>query len=293
VWAVYFCGPDGEVCELRQVEEDVMDLGLKGKTAVVTGGGGAICGEIAKGLSEEGARVAVWDLDFQAAKKMVESLAAEPDDALAVECDVLDKKSVERAAEQTIGHFGTVDILINGAGGSRKEATTSPDLDFFDIGTEALSGVVSLNYLSAVIPSQVIGRLFAKKKAGVILNISSVAGFRPLTRSIGYCNGKAATNSFTQWLAVHMAQNYSPEIRVNAVAPGFILTEQNRFLLQDSETGRFTERGKKIVGFVPMARLGKPEEVVGAALWAVSERAGFVTGTVISVDGGFSVYSGV
>jgi NAD(P)-dependent dehydrogenase (short-subunit alcohol dehydrogenase family) len=270
-----------------------MDLGLKGKTAVVTGGGGAICGEIARGLSAEGARVAVWDLDFHAAQKKVESLAAGPDRALAVECDVLKRKSVEQAAERTITYFGTVDILINGAGGSRSEATTSPDLAFFDIDTEALTGVVSLNYLSAVIPSQVVGKLFAKRKAGVILNISSCAGFRPLTRSIGYSNGKAATNSFTQWLAVHMAQNYSPSIRVNAVAPGFILTEQNRFLLQDSETGGLTERGEKIVGFVPMARLGKPEEVVGAALWAVSEHAGFVTGAVISVDGGFSAYSGV
>jgi len=270
-----------------------MDMGLKEKIAVVTGGGGAICGEISRGLFSEGARVAVWDINLKAARKKVDSLAAGGDRALAVECDVLDRESVERAAERTIGHFGTVDILINGAGGSRREATTSADLAFFDIDKKALSDVVSLNDFSAVSPSQVIGKLFAKKKSGVILNISSVAGFRPLTRSIGYSNGKAATNSFTQWLAVHMAQNYSPSIRVNAVAPGFILTEQNRFLLQDPETGGFTERGKKIVGFVPMARLGKPEEVVGAALWAVSEHAGFVTGAVISVDGGYSAYSGV
>lgn len=270
-----------------------MDLGLDGKVAVVTGGGGSICGEIVKALSEEGARTAVWDLDLQAARAGVESLPGGAGEALAVQCDVLDRKSVERACERTVGRFGTVDILVNGAGGSRPEATTSPDLAFFDIGADDLSGVVSLNYLSAVIPSQVIGRLFAGKNAGVILNISSVAGIRPLTRALGYSNGKAATNSFTRWLAVHMAREYSPAIRVNAIAPGFILTEQNRFLLMDEETGGFTERGKKILGFVPMARLGKPEEIVGAALWVVSERAGFVTGAVVVVDGGFSAYAGV
>lgn len=147
--------------------------------------------------------------------------------------------------------------------------------------------------MSAVIPSQAVGRIFAGKKSGVILNISSIAGLQPLTCSIAYSNGKAATNNFTQWLSVHMAQNFSPGIRVNAIAPGFMLTEQNRFLLVDVKTGKLTERGKKIINFVPMGRLGDPKEIVGSALWLVSDHASFVTGAIIPVDGGFTAFSGV
>ncbi|MBA7525817.1 putative oxidoreductase UxuB [subsurface metagenome] len=212
---------------------------------------------------------------------------------LTVECNVLNKKNVDRALENTLKRFGTVDILINGAGGSKKEATTSPELEFFDIDPGSLNDVMKLNYLSAVIPSQAVGRIFAKRKSGVILNISSIAGIQPLTRAIAYSNGKAATNNFTQWLAVHMAKNFSSKIRVNAIAPGFILTEQNRFLLIDEKTQKFTERGKQIINFVPMKRLGNPNEIVGAALWLVSDSATFVTGAVVPVDGGFTAFSGV
>ncbi|HEB29283.1 MAG TPA: SDR family oxidoreductase [Spirochaetes bacterium] len=166
-------------------------------------------------------------------------------------------------------------------------------MDFFNIEPENLNKVMNLNYMSAVIPSQAAGRVFAEKRSGVILNISSIAGISPLTRAIGYSSGKAAMNNFTQWLAVHMAQNYSPEIRVNAIAPGFMLTEQNKFLLIEKDTGKMTERGKKIIGFVPMARLGNPAEITGAALWLVSDQASFVTGAVVPVDGGFTAYSGV
>jgi NAD(P)-dependent dehydrogenase (short-subunit alcohol dehydrogenase family) len=186
-----------------------------------------------------------------------------------------------------------VDILINGAGGSRKQTTTSPELSFFDIDPADMESVMAINYISAVVPSQAIGRVFAEKQSGVILNISSVAGISPLTRAISYSNGKAATNSFTQWLAVHMAKEYSPNIRVNALAPGFVLTEQNRFLLIDEETGNITQRGKDILKNVPAGRYGKPDEMLGAALWLVSEQAGFVTGAIIQVDGGFTAYCGV
>ena len=268
-------------------------VGLSGKVAVVTGGGGAICGAMAKALAEAGVAVAVWDRALPAARTVAGEIEGHGGRGVAVLCDVLDPDEVERATRDTVAAFGTIDILINGAGGSRKEATTAPDLSFFDIGAEALMQTVALNYAGLVIPSQAVGRLFAKRQAGVILNIASIAGMLPLTRAVGYSNGKAAAISFTQWLAVHMAQTYSPRIRVNAIAPGFVLTDQNRFLLTDEKTGEPTERGRQIIQSTPMGRYGEPEEMVGAALWLVSDSARFVTGTVIPVDGGFTAYAGV
>ncbi len=268
-----------------------MELGLKGKVAVVTGGGGALCGAIAEAFAAEGTAVAIWDLSLEAARRKAAALPSSPG-ALAVGCDVLDRDSVREALRRTLEHFGTVDILINGAGGSRREATTAPDLPFFDIPEEALEGVLHLNYFSAVIPSQEVGRVLARHGSGVIINISSVAGLRPLTRSISYSNGKAATNSFTRWLAVHMAREYSPAIRVNAIAPGFVLTEQNHFLMVE-DGGGYTERGRKVLEAVPMARFGEPVEIAGAALYLASEQARFVTGVVLPVDGGFSANPGV
>ncbi len=267
--------------------------GFNGKVAVITGAGGAICGAIARALSAYGASVAIWDLSEAAAQRQAKAIQAAGGSALAVTCDVLDRPAIEHAMQATLAEFQTVDILINGAGGSRRETTTAPDLSFFDMSSEALMKTIALNYSSAVLPSQAIGRLFAKQKHGVILNIASIAGIRPLTRAIGYSNSKAAVISFTQWFAVHMAQEYSPHIRVNALAPGFVLTEQNRFLLIDEKTGQPTERGRQIIRHVPMGRLAAPEEMVGAALWLVSDSASFVTGAVIPVDGGFTAISGV
>jgi NAD(P)-dependent dehydrogenase (short-subunit alcohol dehydrogenase family) len=237
--------------------------------------------------------VAIWDLSAAAGRAKLAALPPTRPPGLALACDVLDRESVRRALRETLSAFGTVDILVNGAGGSRAEATTSPRLSFFDIPAEALDGVLRLNYLSAVIPSQEVGRVFAEKKTGVILNIASVAGLRPLSRSIAYSSGKAATLNFTAWLAVHMAREYSPAIRVNAVAPGFILTDQNRFLLLEGEEGNLSERGKRILEMVPMRRLGSPEEIAGAVLYLVSEQARFVTGAVLAVDGGFAAEPGV
>ncbi|MBD3306839.1 SDR family oxidoreductase [candidate division KSB3 bacterium] len=270
-----------------------MDLQLAGKVAVITGAGGAICGEIAKAFASEGVCVAIWDVSFESACARRDEIRSAGGNALAVKCDATEKESVAFALKETLLEYGTVDILVNGAGGSRKETTTSDDLTFFDIDPEAMQAVLALNYLSAVIPSQAIGRLFAEKQAGVILNISSVAGICPVTRAISYSDGKAATNSFTRWLAVHMVQHYSPNIRVNAIAPGFMLTEQNRFLLIDAATGALTARGQQVIENVPVRRYGKAHEVVGAALWVVSEHASFVTGAVIPVDGGFTAFSGV
>ncbi len=266
---------------------------MESKVAVVTGAGGAICGEIAVALAREGASVAIWDISIDLASKKAEEICASGGRALAIECDATDRESVTTATNVVLTEYGTIDILVNGAGGSHKESTTSPYLEFFDIDSKAFKDAIFLNYMSAVIPSQVVGRIFASKRSGVILNISSIAGICPLTRAVAYSNSKAAVNSFTQWLAVHMAQNYASEIRVNAITPGFMLTEQNKFLLIDENTGQMTERGRKILANVPMARYGLPKEVIGAALWLVSDNASFVTGAIIPVDGGFTAYSGV
>jgi NAD(P)-dependent dehydrogenase (short-subunit alcohol dehydrogenase family) len=270
-----------------------LTAGLEGRAAVVTGAAGAICGAIADALADQGCKVAIWDLAAEAAEARAERIRARGGTALAAACDVLLPDRVRSALEATMAGFGTVDILINGAGGSRKEATTSPDMSFFDIELDKLMSTVAFNYAGAVAPSQAVGRVFAGKKRGVILNIASIAGLRPLTRAVGYSNGKAALVSFTQWLATHMAREYSPEIRVNALAPGFVLTNQNRFLLEDEKTGEPTARGRQVMASVPMGRYGRPEEMVGAALWLVSDAASYVTGAVIPVDGGFSADPGV
>lgn len=270
-----------------------LSLGLEGKTAVVTGAGGAICGAIARSMARAGAAVSVWDVDRERAHQTAAAIIGSGGSSIAVACDATRSAAVEEATERTLAALGAIDILVNGAGGSRKETTTSDELRFFDIEPDDMMRVVSLNYLSAVVPSQAVGRVFATQGRGVILNIASVAGLLPLTRAVAYSNGKAATVSFTQWLAVHMAQSYSPAIRVNAIAPGFVLTEQNRFLLVDEATSAATERGKQILRSVPMGRYGIPEDMVGTALWLVSDAAAFVTGAVVPVDGGFQAFSGV
>lgn len=207
--------------------------------------------------------------------------------------DVLNPESLQRANETIQAEFGIVDILINAAGGNHPAATTKPDLSFFDLPLDALRHVGDLNLLGTILPCQVFARGMAERGDGVILNVSSMNAFRPLTRIPAYSAAKAAVNNFTQWLAVHMAQNYSPRIRVNAIAPGFFLTEQNRFLLTDKVTGQLTTRGQTILTHTPMNRFGTPEDLLGATLWLISPAASFVTGVVIPIDGGFSAFSGV
>lgn len=264
------------------------------KTAVITGAGGAIGGQIALALTGAGTHVAIWDIAPDAAQRRADEInQLGGGRALAVACDVVSKESVGKALEATVDEFGTVDFLINGAGGGDKQTTTSEELSFFDIDPDHTRRVMDLNYLSAVIPSQAVGRLFAEKNSGAVVNITSVGGGLPLSRALAYSNGKAAADSFTRWLAVHMAQTYSPQIRVNAIAPGFMIMDQNRFLLVDEQSGELTSRGQTILQNVPMARFGDPHEVAGGVLWLLSDQATFVTGAVIPIDGGFTAYDGV
>ncbi len=270
---------------------DLFDL--KDKTIVITGGGGVLCGTMATELAKAGARVAVLDLMETAAAKVTEKINSAGGRAIAVKCNVLDKASLQTAHEKINAEFGKIDILINGAGGNKKEATTSPDLSFFDLPSEALQFVFNLNFIGTLLPSQVFGKEMAESGGGIILNISSMCAFSPLTKIPGYSAAKAAVSNFTQWLAVHVCQNYSKDVRVNAIAPGFFLTEQNRFLLTNEKTGDLTARGQTIIDHTPMGRFGQPEELVGTVIWLLSDAAKFVTGIVVPIDGGFSAFSGV
>jgi NAD(P)-dependent dehydrogenase (short-subunit alcohol dehydrogenase family) len=263
---------------------------VQGKVAVVTGGAGVLCAPICRALAEAGAHVAV----LGRRRQPVEALAAELGrDAIGLACDVLDRAALEAAARAVVDAFGRVDILINGAGGNRPQATTTPDLTLFDLPADAIRAVLDLNLLGTILPSQVFGRLMAGQQSGVILNISSMNADRPLTRIPAYSAAKAGVSNFTRWLAVHMAQEYGPNLRVNAIAPGFFLTEQNRFLLTDRDTGALTARGQVILAHTPQGRFGAPDDLLGAVLWLVSPASAFVTGIVVPVDGGFSAYSGV
>jgi len=275
-------------------EEYVKSLfDLSGQVAVVTGGGGVLCGALSRALGKAGVRVAVLDLFVEAADKVVASICAAGGEAIAVQCDVLSKPSIEAARDVVLGKYGRVDILINGAGGNKREATTSPEAPFFDLPADAVQWVFNLNFIGTLLPSQVFGKVIAAQGQGSILNISSMNAFRPLTNIPAYSAAKAAVSNFTQWLAVHMSQNYSTQVRVNAIAPGFFLTTQNRYLLQDEKTGKWTPRGQRVIDHTPMARFGDPDELVGTVLWLLSPSARFVHGVVVPIDGGFAAYSGV
>jgi len=266
---------------------------VRDKVVAITGGGGVLCGSIAGALGQSGAKVVVLDLKEDAALRVADDIGVAGGEALAVKCDVLTKDGLEAAKEKVNAKFGKIDILINGAGGNKKEATTSPELSFFDMPADAVRFVFDLNFSGTFLSTQVFAKDMAQTGEGVILNISSMSAFRPLTKVAAYSAAKAAVSSFTQWLAVHMCRNYSKNIRVNAIAPGFFLTEQNRFLLTDGKTGDLTPRGKTIMDHTPMGRFGQPEELIGTVLWLLSDAAKFVTGIVVPVDGGFSAFSGV
>jgi len=268
---------------------------VKGLNILVTGGAGVLCKTMACALVDHGANVAILDLNQQSATAAIQSFPNHrgAGRAIPVPCNVLQADSIKKAVEQSLAEFGTIDGLINGAGGNKPDASTDVTRAFFDLSPESLRWVFDLNLMGTILSSQIVGRYMAERKQGTILNISSMNAFRPLTRIPAYSAAKAGVSNFTQWLATHMAQEYSPAIRVNALAPGFFLTEQNRFLMTEKETGELTKRGRQVIDHTPMGRFGSPEDLIGATIWLMSPASSFVTGIVVPIDGGFSAYSGV
>jgi len=266
---------------------------LSGDVVVMTGGGGGLCSVMARAVAARGAAVAVLDLSGEAAVRAAEQIRSDGGAALPLACDVLDRAQLEQAAQDIASHLGAPTALVNGAGGNRPEATTGPERSFFDLPKEAIQWVFDLNFVSTFLACQVFGQAMAASGSGNIVNISSMNALRPLTRIPAYSAAKSAVSNFTQWLAVHMNQEYGPGIRVNAMAPGFFLTQQNRFLLLDAQSGELTDRGRTIIEHTPMGRFGEPDDLIGTLLWLLSDSSKFVNGVVVPVDGGFSAFAGV
>ncbi len=302
-----YCDRLRGVLKTNFTESIAMNLPLKvdlgGKVAVVTGGGGVLCGMMAEALALCGAKVAVLDLREEAAKKTADRICSLGGTAIGVAANVLEIDSLKKAESVVCETLGSCDILINGAGGNHPKGTTSKEylfpedlasakevLTFFDLSADGIKFVFDLNFLGALLPTQAFARKMAEKRSGCIINISSMNAFKPLTKIPAYSGAKSAVSNFTQWLAVHFSK---VNVRANAIAPGFFLSDQNRTLLTNPD-GSFTPRAEKIISHTPMARFGKPEELLGALLWLVDDNASsFVNGIVVPVDGGFSAYSGV
>ena len=265
---------------------------VRGRTVAITGGSGHLGRAMAAALAQSGAQVAILGRHAETSQAAADAIQFEGGSAIGIACDVMNRADLERGRTEIAQAFGPVDILINAAGGNSPAATTTAEQRFFDLDLEAAGHVFGLNFTGTFQSCQVFGRDMAERRQGCIVNIASMSGLRPLTRIPAYSAAKAAIVNFTQWLAVHMAQEYSPAIRVNAIAPGFFLTEQNRYLMLDVE-GKPTPRGKAIVDHTPMARLGEPSDLFGLLLWLVSPASSFVTGIVVPIDGGFSAYGGI
>jgi NAD(P)-dependent dehydrogenase (short-subunit alcohol dehydrogenase family) len=244
-------------------------------------------------LALAGANITLIVRDSVKALTLLPSDAVTNERFLVVAADVTDSASLRVARDQCLDRFSRIDALVNGAGGNLPDATTNAERRFFDLAEPALRAVIDLNLLGTILPCQVLAEPMARQGEGVIVNITSMNAMRPLTRIPAYSAAKAGVANFTQWLAVHMAQEYSPRIRVNAIAPGFFLTEQNRFLLTDRETDQLTPRGASILAHTPMGRFGETADLVGTLLWLLSPAAAFVTGVIVPVDGGFSAFGGV
>lgn len=275
---------------------------LRGRVCAITGGAGVLGACMVRCLADAGMRVAVLDIDLDAARRLAGDISDRTGAAvIGVQADVLSRESLQQAREEIRSGLGPVQALINGAGGNSPKATTrdeflagdsADDLSaaFFGLDIEGFRRVFDLNFIGTILPTMVLGEDLVRARKGAVLNISSMNSFRPLTRIPAYSAAKASVNNFTQWLAVHLAK---VNVRVNAVAPGFFLTAQNRFLLTDRDTGALTPRGGRILAGTPMGRFGQPEDLCGTMLYLLSDVSSFVTGTVIPVDGGFNAYSGV
>jgi len=276
------------------------ELNLKNKVAVVTGGAGVICSEMARSLAAQGVKTVVLDLNRDAAVKVAQEIEQEfKIKSIGLSASVLDKASLEEARKEIHEKLGEIDILVNGAGGNSPAATTKvekmdgsekPEDTFFGLQIEGFDKVFDLNFKGTVLPSMVFGADMIKRKTGVIINISSMNSYRPLTKVVAYSAAKSAVNNFTQWLSVHFAK---AGVRVNAIAPGFLLTNQNRFLMVDEKTGEPTPRGRKVINSTPMEQYCTPEELTGTLLYLASDLSKAVTGVIIPVDKGFSAFSGV
>ncbi len=275
---------------------------LKDKVSIITGGAGVIGTAMAKALSSAGVKVVILDLREDVAKSLASEISSETgNECMGIGSNVLDKDDLIRAKEKILKDFGKIDILINGAGGNSPDATTSLeeltsetknslDEGFFGLKMEGFKKVFDLNFIGTLLPTMVFAEVMVKNGRGSIVNISSMNSFKPLTKIPAYSAAKSAVNNFTEWLSVHFAKT---GVRVNAIAPGFFLTNQNRFLLVDENTGNLTDRGKKIISNTPMGKFGEPEDLQGTLLYLVSDISSFITGIVIPVDGGYSAFGGV
>ncbi len=265
---------------------------LEGKTAVITGGGGVLGGAMGEGLALAGVNVILAGIGIEKTKSNAEKIVAKGGKAVAVSMDVLDADGVRKTFAEIKKEYKTIDILINAAGGNMKGATIMPDQTIFNLDLAEFDKVTDLNFKGTVIPTLEVCKIMSEQKKGSVINITSMAAIRSITRVVGYSAAKAAVSNFTMWMAMEMARKYGDGIRVNAIAPGFFITSLNKSLLMEDD-GSLTERGQLVLGHTPMNRFGRPEELTGAVLFLGSDASSFVTGIILPVDGGFSSFSGV
>lgn len=266
---------------------------LEGKVAVITGGGGVLASEIGGGLSKAGVKIVFLDINEEAAQIAAKKITDQGGDAVGLKTNVLDLDVLKESRDVILAKYGKIDILLNAAGGNMAGASVNPGQTIFDLNVDALDKVTDLNFKGTVLPSLVFGEVMSKQKSGNIINISSMAALQAITRQVGYSASKAAVSNFTMWMAMEMAMKFEGTVRVNAIAPGFFIGNQNHDLLINPD-GSYTERSVKIINNTPMGRFGEASELVGAVLFLASDSASsFVTGVVLPIDGGFSTFSGV